>query len=99
MGIKNVRTATYVADTGKEFNLSDMTSSHLLNAIRHHQGQLEVLLKIPKLTNLPEQENIDTRISRMQETIDVLYQELTSRDPAKDDELAPARNFNRDGGY
>jgi hypothetical protein len=96
MGIKNVRTATYVADTGKEFQLGDMTASHLLNAIRHHQGQLEVVLRCPGGENFPF---LTKRESELRDTITVLYEELCSRDPDKDDEYATVRNFNNDRGY
>lgn len=97
MGIKNVRKATYVSDTGKEFELCEMTSSHIINVIAHHQKQLGVLETIPVLTNLPEQENVNARIRDMRETIDELYRELVSRDPARDDEIQPNRSFN--SGY
>lgn len=96
MGIKNVRTATYVADTGKEFNLSEMTSSHLLNAIRHHQGQLEVVLRCPGGENFPF---LTKRETGLRDTITVLYEELASRDPDKDEELFSSRTFNSDRSY
>jgi hypothetical protein len=96
MGIKNVRTATYVADTGKEFQLGDMSSSHLLNAIRHHQGQLEVILRCPGAENFPF---LTKRETGLRDTITVLYSELAARDPDKDDEYATVRNFNNDRSY
>lgn len=92
MGIKNVRTATYVADTGKEFQLADMSSSHILNVIAHHSKQLEVLVNCPGLGSLPF---MVQREQDMRNTIAELYTELAKRDPSKDEEIAPKR-FNRD---
>jgi len=98
MGIKNVRTATYIADTGKEYQLDEMASSHILNVIAHHQKQVYALNQFPLLTNLPEQENIDARKANLLDTINELYRELATRHPDKDEEVPAARGF-RDGGY
>lgn len=77
MGIKRKRHETYIADTGQEFELEDMTVSHILNVIAHHIKQRRVLLSCPgELRN----SNIDDRTARMDETINTLYGELASRD-------------------
>ena len=90
MGIKNVRTATYVADTGKEFDLREMTSSHILNVIRHHQEQLGVILRCPGGENFPF---LTKRETGLRETITILYSELAARDPDKDEEEDNHRGY------
>lgn len=95
MGIKNVRTATYVSDTGKEFNLCEMTASHLLNAIRHHRGQLDVVLDCPGGENFPF---LTKREAGLRDTITVLYSELAARDPSKDEEIINSKRWT-DNGY
>jgi hypothetical protein len=96
MGIKNVRTATYIADTGKEYQLDEMTSSHILNVIAHHQKQLEAMGLCPGFENFPF---LIARDRGLRDTITVLYSELAARDPDKDDEITPSRNFNNDRSY
>jgi hypothetical protein len=94
MGIKNVRTATYVSDTGKEFQLAEMTSSHIINVIAHHTKQLEALMGCPQTIC---REYIDIRIADMRMTINELYIELATRAPSKDDEISPRSGGFRDG--
>jgi hypothetical protein len=79
MAIKRIRTATYVADTGKEFEVTEMTDSHLLNAIGHHLKQIESLAAVDKYTNPPH--HLLKRKAGLEQTVIILTEELQTRDP------------------
>jgi len=85
MGIKKVRTATYISDSGKEFDLAEMTSSHILNVIIHHQKQLEAVLRCPGFED--DYPFLFKREQSLRDTIAVLYAEIATRDPDKDEEI------------
>lgn len=89
MGLKK-RQFVYVSDRGQEFEIDEMQSSHLLNAINHHNTQWctieEMLNANGANTNLRE------RQVELENTIAELQTELANRtleDDAKRD----------DGGY
>jgi hypothetical protein len=63
----------YVSDRGDRYVVSSMETSHLINVIRHHQGQCETLHKLPIHTN------IRRRIQALDETIKLLSAELLER--------------------
>jgi hypothetical protein len=82
MGIKRKKSATYVADTGKEFELEDMTASHLLNVICHHLKQMEALEFVMQFANPPH--HLIKRKEYLRETVQALSEELQTRDPDED---------------
>jgi hypothetical protein len=84
MAIKRIRTATYVADTGKEFEVTEMTASHLLNAIGHHLKQIESLDFIERYASPPH--HLLKRKEGLLETIQILAEELQTRSPDMDDD-------------
>jgi hypothetical protein len=98
MGIKRKKSATYQADTGKEFEVSDMASSHILNVIGHHMRQVETLDFIERYASPPH--HLGSRKELLLETITILAEELQTRDPNNDYAVGTdSRNFNNDRSY
>ena len=93
MGIKRKVSQTYVTDRGIEMEVSEMTPSHLVNAIAHHQRQVEALEKVSKLWNTNYMER---RIKQLYETIETLASELSQRDPQMDYEQERDQRSRRD---
>lgn len=90
MGIKTTG-PVYLADSGKEFDVQHMQSSHLLNVLAHHRKQVIELEEIAG--GSVSGEFIARRLEGMNQTIRILQNELASRDPAEDD------NYVKDGGF
>jgi hypothetical protein len=84
MAIRRKRVATYIADTGKEFELADMSDSHLLNAICHHLKQIEALEHCERYASPPH--HLRKRRGALQQTVAVLVEELQTRDPDTEEE-------------
>jgi hypothetical protein len=84
MAIKRKASATYIADTGKEFEVSDMTDSHLLNAICHHLKQIDGLEVCEKYASPPH--HLIKRRELLQQTVQILAEELQTRDPDTEDQ-------------
>jgi hypothetical protein len=97
MGIKRKRSETYVADTGKEFELEDMSPSHLTNVITHHHRQLEALTSVYNCTPEDQRGFLLARMTALSETINTLAGELATRDPDKDGEQGTSRWEDRNG--
>lgn len=79
MAIKRKSSATYVADTGKEFETTEMADSHLLNVIVHHMKQIETLEFIERFVTPPH--HLKKRRELLLETVQILTEELATRDP------------------
>ena len=95
MGLKK-RQFVYVSDRGQEFEIDEMQSSHLLNAINHHHTQFHTVemikARLDPETKLQLGANLDERLGELGNTISELMMELANRsmeDDAKRD----------DGGY
>lgn len=82
MGIQRKRALTYVADTGKKFDVSKMSASHLLNVITHHLKQVDTLDFVMQFVNPPH--HLLARKGDLLDTIRDLTEELAKRDPAGD---------------
>lgn len=67
--------------------VEEMTASHLLNAIAHHQTQANTLEEMVKL-GYPDTFLVP-RLAAMEDTLTTLRSELETRDPTKDDENDP----------
>lgn len=87
MGIKK-RKFVYESDRGQEFEIDEMASSHLMNAINHHENQFQVVFGILKGGEYDplHQRNLEARMQELQSTINALSQELASRHPDNDEE-------------
>lgn len=84
MAIKKKFEVTYTTDTGREMELGDMTPSHLMNAIAHHQKQVVVLSDL--ITGeFDDAGNLKHRRELLLETISLLGKELALRHPSFDD--------------
>ena len=81
MGIKKIKSCTYVSDTGKEYELSEMAPSHLLNVIAHHNKQMDGLLIALGLVGTTEGNYLPMWRDNLMETINALSFELATRDP------------------
>ena len=81
MGIKKIKSCTYVSDTGKEYELSDMAPSHLLNVINHHNKQMDALLIAIGQVGMTEPNYLQAWRENIMETITALSTELSTRDP------------------
>ena len=101
MGIK-IRKFVYVVDRGIEFEIDEMQSSHLLNAINHHQKQADVvgeLLTCEVWSPDPVQvRNLRERLDHLNETITQLTTELANRS-LEDDAKRDVDNGNRYDHY
>lgn len=84
MGVFKSR-VKYRSDTNQQFHVADMQTSHLINAIGHHNRQLETLENVAQ-NYTGDLTYIKQRRDDLEETIDVLTDELIERDPDKDPE-------------
>ncbi len=73
----------YRSDSGHTTFVERMTTSHLINAIGHHNRQLDTLADIMQ-NYTGDLVFIKQRREDLEETVDVLTDELIERDP-KDD--------------
>lgn len=80
-----IRKPAYITDRGDVYDVEDMASSHLLNAIKHHRHQIEtiewVLGVVPKSADLTQ---VERRKIQLHSTVEALVTELLTRDPDKD---------------
>jgi len=81
MAIRKVSKVTYITDTGRELEVTEMTASHLMNAIAHHEKQIDAIAPYTQTS-----EFIRKRVDHLNDTILQLAAELSNRDPATDDE-------------
>lgn len=81
MGLITSRTK-YRSDRGQVFEIDQMESSHLVNAIRHHLGQIDTLDTLIH-KDYPD-EMLNKRIADLQQTVHALAEELVKRDPTLD---------------
>ena len=93
MAIKRKQSATYLSDSGKEFEVDEMSPSHILNVICHHRKQVEGLERCLNL--LPDNGLLSKRLSSLDETIMILATELATRDPDKDGEQDTSKQEDR----
>lgn len=84
MAIKRKASATYVADTGKEYEVAEMADSHLLNTIAHHIKQIEALARCEAYVHPPH--HLKKRRELLEETVQILTEELAKRDPDTEQE-------------
>jgi len=89
MGVFKSR-VKYRSDGGQQFHVADMATSHLINAIGHHNKQLDTIEDIMQ-SYTGDLLFIKQRREDLEETVDVLTDELIERDPAKD----PERRYRR----
>lgn len=82
MGIKQ-RNFVYISDGGQEFELDDMTPSHLLNAIGHHRRQLDTVKFVLENFDFPNHA-LCVRAEALEQTIRALAEELYTRHPTDD---------------
>ena len=71
----------YTADTGREFALDQMSSSHLLNVIAHHRRQYDTLKWILEKVHTDELANRKNDLANM---MAMLISELAKRDHTQD---------------
>jgi hypothetical protein len=85
MGLFN-RKPVYISDRGDSFNVEDMESSHLLNAINHHRKQIGTIDWILEMGDLDSDKNQMLHLRRISlfDTIEALIKELRTRDPDED---------------
>jgi hypothetical protein len=76
----------YRTDTGKELAVEEMTTTHLMNAINHHKKQCDMIIKLKwkRSSNGKSTGFLPQREADLKETIAVLEEELSERNP--DDE-------------
>lgn len=88
MGLFN-RKPIYVSDRGDEFEVEDMESSHLLNAINHHRTQIDTIdwiLEQTGGTDAQKNQLLHLRRISLHNTVEALVKELRLRDPDQDHE-------------
>lgn len=88
MGLFN-RKPVYVSDRGDTYDVEEMESSHLLNAINHHRTQIATIDWIIDQTGGPDaekQQMLHLRRINLFNTVEALVKELRTRDPDKDHE-------------
>lgn len=78
MGIKRKEIVTYRDDRGCEHDMADMEPSHIINVIRHHTAQVDVLRRV--VDRAPEGFLKDW-INSIEESITLLTIELSKRNP------------------
>ena len=99
MGLK-LRKFVYVSDRGQEFEVDEMATSHLLNALNHHHTQLHTVANC--INRRKEQgkdvENLVERREALVELVQELMDELASRS-LEDDAKREVDGGNRDHRY
>jgi len=83
MGLVKSRTM-YRTDGGKVMAVEEMTASHLLNAIGHHQRQADTVEAMLGMGYKPD--FLKPRVEELESTLVILRTELESRDSTKDEE-------------
>lgn len=86
MAIRTKRNTTYIADTGKEFVIEEMTDSHLLNTIAHHVKQVEALANVYNRLDSSLRGHLMAKLEILNKTIEALGIELAMRDPNTEEE-------------
>lgn len=103
MGLRT-RKFVYISDRGQEFEINEMGSSHLLNAINHHGKQVVVVKEAIEYARDPddrfrlEQDQVRNLMDRqegLEETIHELLTELANRSPEDDAKREVDRSDNR----
>lgn len=84
MAIRTKSNTTYIADTGKEFVIEEMTDSHLLNCICHHMKQIDALEHCERYASPPHY--LGKRRELLLATVAALAEELQGRDPDTEEE-------------
>lgn len=89
----------YRTDRDEVLAVSDMSSSHLLNAINHHNKQIDTISFLKDTLEFSDEagERLEERGRDLINTISVLANELASRNIADEEvviESDPRRNFN-----
>ena len=90
----------YTGDSGKTVEVKDMASSHLMNAILHHERQLELLAKM-RLQPWPTANdviNLQAREDKLIEVVNRLKKELASREVTDDEKENSPEPYSRLGG-
>lgn len=86
MGIKLTTRTVYRADSGKVFELENMSPSHILNVIHHHRNQVSSLVHLINAGyDNPDTQLLMARLKMLEETLEALGKELARRDPVLDD--------------
>jgi predicted transposase YbfD/YdcC len=81
----------YRTDGNQVMAVADMSTSHLLNAINHHNKQVETIhwLLDTMNYNTKQQKCLTDRAEELVQTVEVLGLELAERDPKDDEERFP----------
>lgn len=81
----------YRTDSNQVVAVSEMDTSHLLNAINHHRKQVDTITFLKDEFNFTgtRARNLDKRREDLIHTIEVLAKELAKRDPQDDEERFP----------
>lgn len=88
MGIFN-SVIMYRTDGGIVKAVDEMDVTHLMNAIMHHNKQINLLEDMIDRGGLNTLTTLKVRVKQLRETVEVLERELISRDPADDPERHP----------
>lgn len=78
MAIKRREIVTYRDDRGCEHDISAMETSHIINVIRHHMAQVDVLRRV--VDRAPDGFLKDW-INSIEESVTLLTIELSKRNP------------------
>ena len=80
------RKPVYISDRGDEFQVDEMESSHLLNAINHHRTQISTIDWIMESLSKDKNDftNLHLRRINLHTTVEALVKELLTRDPDQD---------------
>lgn len=86
------RRQMYRTDTGRNVAVVNMEVSHLINAIGHHRRQVDTLKDI--MTHYTgDLTYIKHRIDDLDNTIEILEDELIERDPSNDPEQQMSHEY------
>ena len=79
----------YRTDGGQVMALSDMTTSHLLNAINHHRTQINTVISVQETIDVSKagKDRLERRLESLSITVTALSCELVKRDPIEDPEV------------
>ena len=81
----------YRTDGGQVMGVEDMDTSHLLNAIHHHNKQIKTCEFVKETIVLSKKsvDNLTRRVDDLVNTVTILAAELVKRDPADDEARFP----------
>jgi hypothetical protein len=82
MAIKRREIVTYRDDRGCDHDLAEMDTTHIINVIRHHLGQVEALRRVSD--RVPQDSFMGAWINGIEESITLLALELAGRNPAEE---------------